>query len=312
MASIYQPPVPPTYAGAQICSNCGAALPPGAQFCAACGAPAGPAQTATCASCGAVLAPGTTFCTQCGADVRTVPPTRVGTSRPVIVLALLGALVVAAAAVAIVLLTSRDGSSTRAPVATSPAPAAPTTTTPAAPTPEVQASAVRALLRRYSTAYSDESVSGLRALFAPGFTRKNDGDPVQDRAAALKNYAKQFSQLSNPRYSLSRLSVTTGVNVATARARYRISSEAGTVTGRIRFKMTTVGDTLLITRITTTPTAVATPSTPTPPSDGGSTPTPTPTPSRPTPPNSGNDGDGGGGLPWNAPELPQPYVPPLG
>jgi uncharacterized protein DUF4440 len=139
--------------------------------------------------------------------------------------------------------------------------------------PAISRADAAAVVESYARAYSSKSVAALAELFAPGFTRKNQGDPSQDRSAALGAYGSQFAQLSNPRYVVSGLSVATRPGGAFVTGRYRIASASGVVTGRVGFDIARIGGRLLITHIGTTPQGAAPRTQPTPPpkhSSGGS------------------------------------------
>jgi hypothetical protein len=156
---------------------------------------------------------------------------------------------------------------------------------------------VAALVDRYAAAYSAESVARLSALFAPGFQRLNVGDPTQSRAEALGAYADQFASLTGPRYRTTALTIATGRGIALARARYSITSAAGTVSGRIYFQVAATGDGLLFTRIITAPDdTTPAPSEPATPSDEGTGDAPAPSrpaPAEPATPSDEGDADGG-------------------
>lgn len=198
------------------------------------------------------------------------PPKR----TPGLTAALIAAIVivVAGVAVALTLALSSDSAGPK-PVPT----VARTTPSPAPVAAAVSESQVRSLLARYSSAYSSEDLSALSGMFAPSFTRLNDGDPSQDRAAALRTYADQFSRLTSPSYRLSDLSVSPSGQNATATGRYRIESAAGTVNGAISFRLQVTGGTLMITHIETTPVAGPTPA---PSPEPAPQPRPSPAPGR--------------------------------
>ena len=196
-----------------------------------------------------MLTPSARFCDTCGAAVpagqpaapATEPPSRPALRRRWLMVAVLAALVIGGAGgAAVLLLGGGDGGGPVVP------------STPAA-RPAVSETQVRGVVDRYSAAYSAEDTSELRSLFAPGFKRRNDGEPVEARSEALASYARQFSQLSNPTYTISDLSITAKPSVASASGHYRITSDAGTVTGGIQLRMAVTGGKLLITRIVTTP-----------------------------------------------------------
>jgi hypothetical protein len=111
----------------------------------------------------------------------------------------------------------------------------------------VSESAVRDVLARYQDAYSSENVDALNALFAPRFRRRAPPRRDMGRIQALREYNRQFAQLTNPTYRLSNESIQAGVQGATASADYEISADNATpATGTISFSMVLVGDKLLI------------------------------------------------------------------
>lgn len=59
----------PSLKGDIVCSNCGAANPPGSEFCIACGKKLEEPIKNICPNCGAELAPGSVFCSNCGAKI---------------------------------------------------------------------------------------------------------------------------------------------------------------------------------------------------------------------------------------------------
>lgn len=186
-------------------------------------------------------------------------------------------LALAGGAAAIVLSSGKDAK----PATTSSSDHPASSSTATAPRPSVRVAPISraqavALLDEYAAAYSAESVSRLNALFAPNFVRRNGDEPTKGRSAALVEYAKQFAGLQGARYRLSLVAFAAGGDIATAVARYSITTAAGTVTGAIQFQLVRHGDGVLITKVVTHPSGSAAPS-PTAP-----TPTPTPTPS-PTP-----------------------------
>jgi hypothetical protein len=221
-----------------------------------------------------------------------------------VLVGLLIAVVAATLGVGAVLLVSGGGSGGKTPSV--PAPPKTTTTTQAPPAPVTHGQAA-ALADEYASAYSAKSTALLRAILAPDFTRKNAGDPTQNRAQALATYESQFKHLTNPHYDLSGLSIQTAHDTATVRADYRITSAAGTVEGSVVIVMARVHGKLLIKYIHATPKA------PKPPAGGGSTEGNTGS----TTPGSGgsNGGSGssgdGGGLLWYGNQLPPPDVPNL-
>lgn len=113
----------------------------------------------------------------------------------------------------------------------------------------VSAAAMGSVLTEYVDAYGAEDLQTLRALFSPDLVRVNGSDPPQDRAGALDTYAKQFQQLSNPRYGLSDVRYRDGETTGQASGNYRITSDSGVNTGRIAFRFTAQDGSVLIDRI---------------------------------------------------------------
>jgi hypothetical protein len=106
---------------------------------------------------------------------------------------------------------------------------------------------VRALLRRYESAYTAHDASGLRALFAPTFTRKNGKAPAKGIGGAMAEYRAQFKQFPNSVYHLDIVDVKPGANDASAAALYKIDDAgAAPSQGSIGFHMSRVGDALKI------------------------------------------------------------------
>jgi hypothetical protein len=121
-------------------------------------------------------------------------------------------------------------------------------TTPTTPTgPLVSTSAVQDILREYASDYSNEDAGGLSSLLTPDVKRTAGADNTTDRASAISIYQNQFSQLSNPRYTLRNVTITPGHGEATAQGTYEITADGKTpATGAIRFHMTENGGQLLI------------------------------------------------------------------
>jgi hypothetical protein len=107
------------------------------------------------------------------------------------------------------------------------------------------------VLQRYVDAYSNESVADLRRLFATDLVRTNGNDPSEDLSQALKSYRSQFANLSNPSYSLT--NITYQPSRATATASYSITSDRGTVGGRIAYHFVRAGGRLLIDELSIQP-----------------------------------------------------------
>ncbi len=144
--------------------------------------------------------------------------------------------------------------------ATLPQPVAPATSEPSTPTtsstPEqapVSSSSVEQVLSEYQADYSGENAEALRGLFSEQLTRQDGSKPTEDLAEAMKTYEKQFSELTEPRYTLSNIKVEPGTGEATAGANYSISSQNGTVTGSIGFHLVESEGRLQIDSIQVTP-----------------------------------------------------------
>jgi hypothetical protein len=111
----------------------------------------------------------------------------------------------------------------------------------------IPASSVRSLLRTYERAYSGRDSSALRQLFTPDFVRHAPPKPPMDRSAAMAEYDRQFSQLSNPSYTLTDVRISTGPSEATAEAGYTIEDANSTpASGTIKFHMVDHDGELLI------------------------------------------------------------------
>jgi hypothetical protein len=130
-----------------------------------------------------------------------------------------------------------------------PSPAQSESTPAEATAPTVEAPAVEQVLTKYRQAYSAENIEGMRSLFAEDLERHDGDKSPEDLSAALATYERQFSELRNPRYSLSEISVKPGVDEATGTARYSISSQNGTVRGSITYHLVEQNEQLLIDRL---------------------------------------------------------------
>jgi hypothetical protein len=116
-------------------------------------------------------------------------------------------------------------------------------------TPTVEAPAVEQVLTKYREAYSAENIEGMRSLFAEDLERHDGDKSPEDLSVALATYERQFSELRNPRYSLSGISVEPGANEATATAQYSISSQNGRVGGSITYHLVAQNERLLIDKL---------------------------------------------------------------
>jgi hypothetical protein len=124
-----------------------------------------------------------------------------------------------------------------------------TESTPTTTAPTVEAPAVEQVLAEYREAYSAESIGGMRNLFAEDLERHDGDKSPEDLSAALATYERQFSELRNPRYSLSGISVEPGADEATATAQYSISSQNGRVGGSITYHLVEQNERLLIDKL---------------------------------------------------------------
>ena len=120
----------------------------------------------------------------------------------------------------------------------------PTTSTRSA---AVSGADVRAVLRRYESAYTAHDANGLRTLFTPTFTRKNGSAPAKGIGGAMAEYRAQFKQFPNSVYQLNIVDVKPGPNDASAAALYKIDNAgAAPSQGSIGFHMSRVGDAVKI------------------------------------------------------------------
>lgn len=128
-----------------------------------------------------------------------------------------------------------------------------TSTGPTETTPTVESSAVKQVLGEYEQDYSSEDVEGLKRLFAEDLERHDGSKAPEDLAGAVATYEHQFGELKKPTYSLSETSVEPGAGEASAKARYSITSQNGTVTGSITFHLVEQQERLLIDKLTIEP-----------------------------------------------------------
>jgi hypothetical protein len=176
----------------------------------------------------------------------------------VLLAGVLAVVTVAAAAVTIVVLTSR-GDSTKAGRSTPVAPSGSFTSSatpsqaPSSAAPAVTTTEIHELLDRYQAAYSDEDAARLRNLFADELVRRNGADAPEELEQALSTYQSQFDRLSHPIYVLSGVTVAGGRGGGRAVGTYTISSDKGQTRGRIAFHVSARGGRLLIDRITIRP-----------------------------------------------------------
>lgn len=127
-----------------------------------------------------------------------------------------------------------------------------TVTVPAASAPAITATQMGQVLQLYVNAYGNESVDGLRGLFANDLVRTNGGEPTEDLDRALETYRGQFAQLSHPVYRLTNIDYEPGR--ATATATYSITSDnGGGGAGRIRYHFARAGDRVLIDQLVIQP-----------------------------------------------------------
>jgi len=130
-----------------------------------------------------------------------------------------------------------------------PSPAQTETTPTDATAPPVEAPAVGQVLTKYRQAYSAENIEGMRNLFAEDLERHDGDKPPEGLSAALATYERQFSELRNPHYTLSGISVEPGAGEATGTAQYSISSQNGTVGGSITYHLVEQDERLLIDKL---------------------------------------------------------------
>lgn len=115
------------------------------------------------------------------------------------------------------------------------------------------ATEVQALLSAYRERYSAEDASGLGALFTDDGVRHNAGDPPEDRTEAMATYREQFARLTDPVYELDGVRIATAPGAAIVRARYRITSASGPVTGAITYHLVERSGDLAISRLEIAP-----------------------------------------------------------
>jgi hypothetical protein len=123
---------------------------------------------------------------------------------------------------------------------------------PAAPAPGPTEGEVRSFLDRYQQLYSGEDADGLGSLFAADAVRRSEG-VAESGSEAIATYREQFSNLTDPSYTLEDVKIETHPRGATVSARYRISSTSGTVGGDITYELVEQGDELLIKQLDITP-----------------------------------------------------------
>jgi hypothetical protein len=174
-------------------------------------------------------------------------------SRPEIVFAVVGVLLIAGVIVSVVIgVSGHRGSG--APVVTGSIPAATAVATESAPaaedTPAPTAPStadVSAVLDQYQTAYDDEDTSALGLLLADTITRTSDGDETDGIDAVLAVYQQQFDSLDYPTYTLSSVDISPEDGGATVSASYSITSDsADEATGTIGFHLVETDSGLLI------------------------------------------------------------------
>jgi hypothetical protein len=118
-----------------------------------------------------------------------------------------------------------------------------TTTTTAAGGGAITGADVRAVLDRYAAAYTAHDTAGLKALFAPTFTRTTDDQAARGVGASLAEYRKQFRQFPDSVYHLDVVSVKPGTDEASAAALYKIDNAgAAPSKGSIGFHLSRLGD----------------------------------------------------------------------
>jgi hypothetical protein len=148
------------------------------------------------------------------------------TTDPMVLTGIAVAIAVVAVIVAVVVATKGHGGSGQLPgvaaastvsAETTPTESTPTETT--ATTPTVESSQVEQVLGEYKQDYSNESIEGLKGLFAENLERHDGSKAPEDLTAAMATYEHQFSELKEPTYSLSETSVQPGSGEASATAR---------------------------------------------------------------------------------------------
>lgn len=112
---------------------------------------------------------------------------------------------------------------------------------------------VQDTLNEYAAAYSAESTSQLREVFAETLVRRDGTHSPEDLSEALATYEKQFAQLQDPTYELSTPEVSTEEGGAAATATYSITSQNGTVGGNVTFHLVPKGSGVGIDQLTITP-----------------------------------------------------------
>jgi hypothetical protein len=163
--------------------------------------------------------------------------------------AILVALVVVAVGVlALTQLGGTDSSAPSAKVGAKHEDAAPAPSQPAEAAKTPTDGEVRSLLKTYTDRYGAEDAAGLGELFAADAVRYSEGK-TQNRAEAIATYREQFSQLTDPTYSLSGLQIDTEPGAARVAGRYRISSSTGTVTGGVVYRLVDGDGHLVIKRL---------------------------------------------------------------
>jgi hypothetical protein len=170
-------------------------------------------------------------------------------SRPEIVFAIVGAVLIAGVIVSVVVgLSGRHGAGVSTVADSIPAATAlPTESEPPAedtPAPTATATSavdpadVSAVLDQYRTAYDDEDTSELGLVLADTITRSSDGDETDGIDDVLAAYQRQFDMLDTPTYTLSAVDISPEDGGATVSASYSItSSNADEATGTIGFHL---------------------------------------------------------------------------
>jgi hypothetical protein len=241
-----------------ICPNCNGDVPSDAKFCRLCGSRLADPISAATPPVGIgrpsipepPQTPDTPSELPAGAppqDAIREPGERRGHRR--LLLAALAVVVLAIAAAVVALADTKTSvKHARAQSARSSTPAA-TPTTTVAQTPLLGTQEVEHVLAEYSAAYSAENYQQLATLLSPTLVRRNGTDRPEDRVQAIKTYRDQFSQLRNPRYTLSNMRVVAGHGQATITANYAITSQNGTIRSPITFHVVSEGTGVEIDRI---------------------------------------------------------------
>lgn len=106
--------------------------------------------------------------------------------------------------------------------------------------------AVDSVLTAYARDFEHRRLGALAALLAPDFVRHRGNGPLEDRAATLALYRRQFRRTHPTRYRFSDLTVARSPGQAIVHARYAIRTRAGRSSGSMRLRLDEEGGRLLI------------------------------------------------------------------